>query len=75
VDLVELNQYVNSLLKTSFSCEHQHLVTTASHIFGIGGFFDNAPIIEETMKSFLEENKHDFDMLADEHIKHMIFLK
>jgi len=69
VDLIELNHYVNNLKKNTFDCDVFFLGTMISKLLGHGGFVDNAPIIEETMKSFLEENKHDFDILAIEHIK------
>jgi hypothetical protein len=69
VNIVELNQYVDSLLKTSFSCNVQNLTTTASHIFGIGGFLDNHPISEKQMEYFLKKFKQEFDLLALEHIK------
>jgi len=69
VDLVELNHYVNNLKKNTFDCDVFFLGTSISKVLGHGGFVDNAQIIEETMKSFLEENKHDFDILATEHIK------
>ena len=69
VDLVELNHYVNNLKKYTFSCDVFYLGTIAAKIFGKGGFVDNAPISEDRMKKFLEENKHEFDVLATEHIK------
>ena len=69
VDLIELNHYVNNVEKNTFDCNAFFLATMIAQLLGHGGFVDNAPINEETMKSFLEENKHDFDILAIEHIK------
>jgi len=69
VDLIELNHYVNNIKKSTFSCDIFYLGTIAAQIFGKGGFVDNAPISENIMKKFLEENKHEFDILAAEHIK------
>jgi hypothetical protein len=69
VDLIELNHYVNNVQKNTFDCNVFFLATRIAKLLGHGGFVDNAPINEETMKSFLEENKQDFDILAIEHIK------
>ena len=41
VDLIELNQYMDKIKKSSFSIDLFNLTTSASHIFGIGGFLDN----------------------------------
>ena len=41
----------------------------SSSLFGIGGLLNMNSISENLMKTFLEENKNDFDKLAIEHIK------
>jgi hypothetical protein len=69
VDVRELNQYIDKLKKSSFSCDVFTLTTLASQIFGLGGFLDNNIICENKMKEFLEKFRNEFDTLATEHIK------
>tara|TARA_B110000438_G_scaffold173309_1_gene165600 strand:+ start:8186 stop:9688 length:1503 start_codon:yes stop_codon:yes gene_type:complete len=75
VDLIELNQYMDKIKKSSFSIDLFNLTTSASHIFGIGGFLDNNSISEPIMKEFLEKYKKEFDKLAEEHIKKINLIK
>jgi len=75
VDLIELNQYIDKLEKSSFSLDIINLATSASQIFGLGGFVEINEISEPIMKKFLEEHKNKFDKLADEHIKKIELIK
>jgi hypothetical protein len=75
VDLIELNQYMDKIKKSSFSIDLFNLTTSASHIFGIGGFMDNNSISEPIMKEFLEKYNNEFDKLAEEHIKKINLIK
>jgi len=75
VNLIELNQYMDKIEKSSFSIDLFNLTTASSHIFGIGGFLDNNSISEPMMKEFLEKYNKEFDKLAEEHIKKINLIK
>jgi hypothetical protein len=69
VNLNEVNYFFNQMEKDTFVCDVEHLNVDSSSLFGIGGLLNMNSISENLMKTFLEENKNDFDKLAMEHIK------
>jgi hypothetical protein len=75
VNLIELNQFVEALINSSFNTDIMNIQNKMSQIFGLGGFFISNEISEIEMKKFLEMHKESFKKLADEHIKEIDKLK
>ena len=69
VDFAALNQYVNCVDKNSFEFSLWKPILDISDYFFMGGFLRDAEISNEKMKSFLENNRLKFELLANEHIK------
>ena len=72
VDLSELNDFVEHILKNSFKFNLNELWKLHSDFFQYKGHLADVEIPEEKMKSFLELHKSKFDTLAKEHIKQIV---
>ena len=75
VNLVELNQFVHEVIKSSFSSDVSKLQNKMIQIFGIGGYFIGNEISEVQMNTFIEKYKNSFEILAEEHIKQIKLIK
>jgi hypothetical protein len=75
VDLIELNQFVKSLVDSSFDTNISEIQNKMAKVFGGGGFFIGNEISEQQMKNFIEHNYSSFELLAHEHIKYINHLK
>ena len=69
VNLVELNQFVNAVIESSFESDVLELQNKMSEIFGGGGYFIGNEISELIMKDFIITHEKSFKILSDEHIK------
>ena len=72
VDLSELNDFVEHILKNSFKFNLNELWKLHSDFFQYKGHLADVEIPEGKMKSFLELHKSKFDTLAKEHIKQIV---
>ena len=69
VDVSDLNNYVDLIIKNSFEFSLSKLFSDYDDFFFYGGFLINVDISQSKMISFLEKNRERFEKLTLEHIK------
>jgi len=74
VDLIELNQFMDALMKSSFNTDFSIINNIMAKKFGYG-FLSGNEILEHQMKIFLEEYKNSFQIIANKHIEKIKYIK
>jgi len=75
VNLSDLGEFVRIMDYNTFELNFFELITDFSYRFGFKGPLIDAELPIPKVKSFLEDHKSDFEILADEHIKKIKFHK
>ena len=69
IDVADLNKYVNLIDENSFEFSLTDIYNKIYQRFYYNKFFFDAEISLKDLKSFLEENRKEFEILVSEHIK------
>lgn len=69
VNIQELNKYVQTIENLSFKVELKRMKNDMKHKFYHDDFLREVEISEKEMNYFIQENKEEFELIANEHMK------
>jgi hypothetical protein len=75
VDIKDLNRYIQTIENVSFQIDINAMKNDMKHRFYYDDYLREVKILEEDMEKFLIDNKENFELLANEHVKKIIEMK
>jgi len=75
VDINDLNKYIQTIENLSFKVDLERIKNDMKHRFYYDDYLREVEISELEMEKFLNDNKKEFELLADQHVKKINYFK
>jgi len=75
VDINDLNKYIQTIENLSFQVDLERMKNDMKHRFYYDDYLREVEISELEMKKFLNDNKKEFEVLVEQHIKKINYFK